>query len=153
MLELRPIAEVSHLKSVIDQLILDALDKGQIVEFRAGSNSMKPTIKVGMVIKVQRASIQVGDIILGVFGGEFRIHRLIQLTETHAIMQGDASDFTEKIPRSDIAGKVMSFHDDWRGVARRAAGSVRSFVPKSIWNLGWRLIDRGNDKKWTELHD
>ena len=153
MSQLRPISEVSHLKSVIDQLILDALDKGQIVEFRAGSNSMKPTIKVGMVIKVQRASIQVGDIILGVFGGEFRIHRLIQLTETHAMMRGDASKFTEEIPRADIVGRVISFHDDWRGVARRAAGSVRALIPKPIWNLGWRLIDRGNDKNWTELHD
>ena len=153
MLELRPIAEVSNLKSVMDQLILDALDKGQTVEFRAASNSMSPTIKVGMVIHIERGSVRIGDMILGVFRGEFRIHRLIQLTETHAIMRGDASEFTEEIPRADIVGRVISFHDDWRGVARRAAGSVRAFIPKPIWTLGWRLIDRGNDKNWTELHD
>ena len=153
MLELRPIAEVSNLKSVMDQLILDALDKGQTVEFRAASNSMSPTIKVGMVIHIERGSVQIGDIILGVFREEFRIHRLLQLTETHAIMRGDASEFTEEIPRADIVGRVTSFHDDWQGVARRAAGSVRALVPKPIWNLGWRLIDRGNDKNWTELHD
>ena len=153
MLELRPIAEVSNLKSVMDQLILDALDKGQAVEFRAASNSMYPTIKVGMVIHIERGAVQVGDMILGVFSGEFRIHRLIQVTETHAVMQGDASEFAEEIPRADIVGKVMSFHDDWRGVTRRAAGSVRAFIPKPIWNLGWRLIDRGNDKNWAELYD
>ena len=80
-----------------------------------------------MVIQIERDSVQIGDMILGVFRGEFRIHRLLQLTETHAIMRGDASEFIEEIPRADIVGRVISFHDDWRGVARRAAGSVRSY--------------------------
>ena len=153
MRELHPTSEVSGLHSTMDQLILDALSKGQSVEFRAGSTSMHPTIKVGMVVKIERGSVKVGDIVLGVFQGEFRIHRLTKLTETHATMQGDASAFCEHIPLADIAGKVVSFHDDWRGLTRRAAGRFRPFIPKRLWNLGWRLIDTGSDKKWTKLHD
>ena len=77
----------------MDQLILDALSKGQSVTFRSASTSMQPTIKVGMVLKIERSPVEVGDIVLGVFREEFRIHRLTKLTETHATMQGDASAF------------------------------------------------------------
>ena len=34
-----------------------------------------------------------------------------------------------------------------------ALQEVSALIPKPIWNLAWRLIDRGNDKNWTELHD
>ena len=88
MHKLYPIPEVSALSAIIDQLILDALDKGQSVQFRAGSGSMRPTIKVGMVLTIKRSPVQVGDIILGVFQGEFRIHRLTKLTKTSAVITG-----------------------------------------------------------------
>ncbi|HMF58565.1 MAG TPA: S24 family peptidase [Pyrinomonadaceae bacterium] len=113
------------------------LAEGYGVRFRAGGNSMHPTIVDGEIVRVEPVSareIKRGDIILYRAGRGLTAHRVVVVgvngNETAVFqMRGDAcATFDEPVTGEQIMGRVIEVERDGRTISLigRAAGFRRN---------------------------
>lgn len=115
------------------------------------SGSMEPALLVGdMIIIREQPDYQVGDIVTYRTGLRVVTHRIVDITENQAVLQGDANNVADKpIPVTAIVGKVVlriPRAGDALLYARTPAGIVSVILSAvALLNLP-RLLKRGKGK-------
>ena len=150
MIQLGPRERVSQLNNPLDELIVDALAKGQQISFRTTSGSMHPTMRSGAAFQVKRLPVNVGDIILANLDGNLTAHRLLRWNNDFAYMRGDANRTGpgESVSRNNIVGKVVHIEDDLIAKAHRLSNTIRPHIPQPVWQAIRELVRRGPGKSW-----
>ena len=129
-------------RSILREMWQEAFDRGGSLSFRILSDSMRPMIEAGDVVKVERAepsSVRIGDIVAFKNGQCVVVHRIIGKSLSEAGLtfreKGDAGGPSKVIEARDLIGKVT--------VIEKAGNEVRFDSPgHMIGNLifGWRLL-------------
>lgn len=115
------------------------------------SGSMEPALQAGdMIIIREQPDYQVGDIVTYRTGLRVVTHRIVDITENQAVLQGDANNVADKpIPVTAIVGKVVlriPRAGDALLYARTPAGIVSVILSAvALLNLP-RLLKRGKGK-------
>lgn len=103
------------------------------VELRAGGWSMRPVLRPGDTVRIERRSARLGEIVLAVIQGRPVLHRLVQRRAGRALLHGDARPRPDGwVPVADLLGVAS---------ARRGRGDERE---------PWRPLDRARDR-WLGL--
>lgn len=93
-----------------NEIVLPILDEGNTVTFSAKGESMKPTIKNGEKVCLQKQiNYKIGDIVLAKeFDKRFVLHRIVQISRDTVFLKGDANQGYECCLVSDIVAKCIS---------------------------------------------
>ena len=93
-----------------NDLVIPILDEGNMVTFSAKGESMKPTIRNGEKVCLQKQiNYKIGDIVLAkVFDKKFVLHRIVQISRDSVFLKGDANQEYECCLVSDIVAKCIS---------------------------------------------
>lgn len=93
------------------ELIVDLLERGHAVQFRARGDSMHPLIREDDLLHVEpveRARIARGDVVLALCGRGLTAHRVVARKGATIITRGDnAPANDDPIDESRVLGKVM----------------------------------------------
>lgn len=120
---------MSKSESLEIELMIETLNRGFNLSFRALGNSMRPFIISGNVITVQPTEpekLSIGDVLLYLSEGKFYVHRLIRKykveNQLFFITKGDNRQLQDPpILLSQILGKVIKIE---RGDRPYNAGSI-----------------------------
>ena len=101
---------------LVESLMREALQKGQEVQCRVYSGSMRPAFKIGDLLVVDGKLPQVGEVAVYVHGEYWVTHRVIKVERETFFLRGDAieGDSLEEIPKSQIIGRVVEHRRDRR---------------------------------------
>jgi signal peptidase I len=129
-----PLRSALHL-----ELAEEALLQFSQVRFVARGTSMLPAIYPGDCLTVMSCETGVpenGDIVLASRGGQFRVHRIVQVrkdgVETSFVLRGDAlKEEDPAIQLHEILGRVCTIERDGKSIA------VRSVQPAYLRVLGF----------------
>ena len=129
------------MQSVLGEMWQEACEKGNSLNFRVQSGSMRPMIEVGDVVsisKVQPLNIRIGDIVAFKDGQNVVVHRIINKSLSDAELtfhqQGDVGGSARLIVAQDIIGKVTSIDKEGRKIH---LDSPRYIISNRL--MGWRL--------------
>lgn len=115
-----------------DQIIVEALRRGQIVRLRAVSRSMAPAIVPGDLLLVRDEPLGAGDIAVYWRQGAWVTHRVRALREGGYDVSADsAPSAIEFVASGQVVGKVLSVRHEWfrwRQRLRRVLAWVRNRV-------------------------
>ena len=105
---------INDTQNTISSLLKEQLNNGKQVHFTVTGKSMKPLIRVGDEVIVERVNpdkLQPGEIILFERGNVFCTHRFIKRIhdKTKFVTKGDNFfRFDPPLPENDILGKVVA---------------------------------------------
>ncbi len=91
--------------------IIKRIEKGEVSEFSAFNNEMKPTIKKGksMLQLIRHQNIKRGDIVLITTPNGYTIKRVIKFVENGILLLGDHErKYTLIIDKTQILGKIVA---------------------------------------------
>lgn len=115
---------------------------GGSLSFNILSNSMRPTLEVGDIVRVGRiepAAVHIGDILAFQVGQDVVVHRV--MSRSHAggrysfHHRGDAGGISGKITEQKLIGKVLSIKKEGR--REIPLDTPRAVIINRI--MGWRL--------------
>lgn len=91
--------------------ILNRIEKGEVSEFQAFNNEMRPTIKKGkaMLQLIRHQNIKRGDIVLITTPTGYTIKRVIKFVKNGILLLGDHErKYTLIIDKNQILGKIVA---------------------------------------------
>jgi phage repressor protein C with HTH and peptisase S24 domain len=129
-----PYAELVHEPGVRDQLIVEALRRGQTVRLRATSRSMAPSILPGDLLLVHNEKLSPGDVALYWHQGAWVTHRIVGVRNGAYDVRADAPEcHSEHIALGQMVGRVVAVRRSWL--------SVRYTIGRALDRVFGRLRD------------
>jgi len=94
--------------------VVELINTGKHVKINISGSSMKPFLHDGNTVllgKISLVEIQIGDIILGRFNGNYVLHRVIRIGKDCVYLAGDNNLFqVERIESSDLYAIALALY-------------------------------------------
>ena len=127
-----------------DETVVDLLDRGIAVRFRARGDSMHPIIRCGEHLHVAPAAphdIALGDVVLARHQRGLTAHRVVRIDGARIITRGDnCSDDDPAFTAEDLVGRVVAAESDGhaRTVHFRRLRKARGWVRRVLTHFSRR---------------
>ncbi len=114
---------------ILDDLLVEALRRGQTVRFRNLSDSMLPVMGPHDLVIASGEPAAVGDIAVAWRDRRWLTHRVVAIGDDFVELRADNGGQCDRIARAQIVGRVESIHRDLTARLRRLRDRLAMIKP------------------------